>query len=322
MDNKNPNSGGPLRPLLLSGGLFVLSIAFQLSQAKGWADFVPDGVVYALWFVPIIPLGWWLLSDERLKGARGKYVSSLWARPKTTIALSALATSIICICLFFIGIKTWHIIISHRSKTDVTTPMANPTQQGNQNPPGSPSPKVTTPANVGASTLAPPEARLLMSKAYILPLGNTTTGARAFGVNFVYANRGSIPTTGQVNSASVAVSDEILTREEIIKQVKDRSSFKALPELRKGGDEIYPNDANEHFISIPDSDEKTTLLAPFFDDVMAGKKKVYFFVTIKYRDKSMGPSVVGVSETCGWFLKDLDVVHNCGVDRIYSEVEK
>jgi hypothetical protein len=185
-----------------------------------------------------------------------------------------------------------------------------------------PSTKVTTPTSASPGPMGSPEARLLMSRALITPLKNTITSARGFGVNFVYANRGTIPTTGQVHKGSIAVSSEALSREDILRFMREVSSFKALPELQNGGDEIYPNDPNEHFFSMPDTDEKIAELASSFDDVMAGKKRVYFFVTIKFRDKSMSPFVVGVSQTCGWFLQDLAVVHNCGVDRLYFEVEK
>lgn len=153
-----------------------------------------------------------------------------------------------------------------------------------------------------ADAIPPPEARLLMSKASIIPLKNEGTGVRAFGVNFFYANRGSMPTTGQVHSETLSVSDHLLSREEIVHDMRDVSSFKALPKLRKGGDEIYPNDPNERFFTMPDEDDKIDQLIPFFDDVMNGKKRVYFFVAIRFRDASMKPSAVGVSETCGWVV--------------------
>jgi len=117
MANSKPTD--PLRAILLSGGLLIMSLAFQLSQAKGWADFIPDWVVYGLWFVPIIPLGLWLAGHERLKGARGKYASSFRDKRKTTIALSVLAAGIICVCLFFIATRTWGFIVSHRTKPEV-----------------------------------------------------------------------------------------------------------------------------------------------------------------------------------------------------------
>jgi hypothetical protein len=192
-------------------------------------------------------------------------------------------------------------------------PLTSPTASVNP-------PTLSSPTKPGV--IPPPQARLLMSSAHILKLKNKETGANTFGVNFFYANRGSAPTTAQVHKESVGVSNEILSREEVVRRMGEVSAFKALPELKEGGDEIYPNNPSERFFSMPDGIDKFTQLAPFFDDVMDGKKMVYFFVTIKFRDKSMAPYVVGVSQTCGWFMRDLDVVHSCGVDRLYSEVEK
>jgi len=274
-----------------------VTILWPDKKELGWA---------LLWAAAVIFFAWVAFEIFQWRGLR-------W----TAFLLSAITA-----CVVFGGLAA--LQREANVKNEQRTPTSQPQVTTNQ--PRPPSSTVTPPAagrpRAPTGSIAPPGARLLMSKALIIALKNSTTSARGFGVNFVYANRGPIPTTGQVHADSVVVSEEPLPRGKIMQLMKEVSAFKASPELQKGGDEIYPNDPNERFFSVPDGDKKIAQLAPLFDDVVDGRKRVYFFVTIKFRDKSMRPSVVGVSETCGWFLKQLDVVHNCGVDRLYSEVEK
>jgi hypothetical protein len=52
-----------MRALLLSVGLFVANLAFQISLAK-YADKCPDWLVVCLWILPILPLGWWVWTHD------------------------------------------------------------------------------------------------------------------------------------------------------------------------------------------------------------------------------------------------------------------
>jgi hypothetical protein len=107
----NPTKiGGFLRSLLLTVALFMLNVAFQLSQAKGWAGFVPDGVVIALWILPVVPLAIWLLTHERLRGSRAKLKAVYDVKPYRTVAAILLMFSLIGYSTYEIVVKSWALL--------------------------------------------------------------------------------------------------------------------------------------------------------------------------------------------------------------------
>src|ERR1035438_6948320 len=60
-------SFGVGRAIALSAGLILVSAASQIALAKGWADWIPDWVVIALYLIAVIPIAYWAVSHNKLR---------------------------------------------------------------------------------------------------------------------------------------------------------------------------------------------------------------------------------------------------------------
>jgi hypothetical protein len=98
------------RTLVLSGALFVLNLAFQFSQSKGWFSQVPNWIVVVLWVVPLFPLGWWACTHETTIRLRDLVVARFKFHPIST-AIIVISLAIVVVVSVTVGAyKTWSLV--------------------------------------------------------------------------------------------------------------------------------------------------------------------------------------------------------------------
>jgi hypothetical protein len=82
-----------------------------------------------------------------------------------------------------------------------------------------------------------------------------------------------------------------------------------------------PNDGTDHFWSMPDRfGADADRLASQFNDLISGKKWLYVFINMKYKDSTMAEDIIGVTERCAYFPGNFDVWHECGRRRSFLNV--
>lgn len=108
-----------MRALVLSACFFVMNLAFNLSIAKGWADAVPNWVVAVLWIVPLIPLGWWAYTHERLIRQRAWITAQFSQSKSKAVTITVGSAVIVLVCAAGIGLGLRKIIsASHPPNPD------------------------------------------------------------------------------------------------------------------------------------------------------------------------------------------------------------
>ncbi len=160
------------------------------------------------------------------------------------------------------------------------------------------------------------QSRLQVYNVTGVPL---TDGKRqGFGLNIYYVNSGNIPVRTMWNRAIIVSSPKALTEDE---ELKNQIFADSVPPPKTiGVSEIQPGIAKvppEHFFSAPGADDEIASMWGAYQLVLAGKQRMYVFVTLKYTDKELPSNKVRVTEFCGWFVRTFDVWHNCGSGRIY-----
>jgi hypothetical protein len=98
-----------VRALLFTGASFVLSIAIQLTMAKYGAD-IPDGVLLVLWVVPLVPLGYWGWTHDKLLSHRERIRQYFHIHPWTTVIAAVTAVAIVASCIGGAGYTGWKML--------------------------------------------------------------------------------------------------------------------------------------------------------------------------------------------------------------------
>ncbi len=167
-------------------------------------------------------------------------------------------------------------------------------------------------------------SRITITNSEALVLHNKNTNSTSITVSVYCTNSGDLAAIGTTRSAFIDIVDRELTTTEqndfadMIAQAKWNPAHV--------GDEIQPGE--KVFFSFPNTDADISKIAARSAEVIAGKAMLYLFVVQKYRDQSMPPNVVNVTEYCGWFSggsspeSDLQIRHRCGRNRIFQESRK
>jgi hypothetical protein len=143
-------------------------------------------------------------------------------------------------------------------------------------------------------------------------------------INVTYNNLGNLPADQVAFHAAISIDLNSQESEADIRKVQDNLlTQKDWNErmIAKRGQEMEKTDGSR-FFSIPDS--KTGIeakwLAGYFG-VADPVKRIYVFVTFKYRDRSMPAHVRGVSEYCGLIIGNgnISAIHPCGRIRNFLE---
>jgi len=146
-------------------------------------------------------------------------------------------------------------------------------------------------------------------------------------ITFSYENRGKTPTLGFAKDVRVISADRALTdQEQLDNQAKVLANinFDTLPESITGN-QIYPSDSLRRFFTVPDRSGRPIdkaigeMLHRTLDDVLAGRRWLYLFVAIKYRDHLMADHALGVTEMCAVFTGRFDAWHDCGRHRAFLQ---
>jgi hypothetical protein len=145
-------------------------------------------------------------------------------------------------------------------------------------------------------------ARLQISEIHVLGQDDTPP---SFTFQFFYANYGKLPSIGMVHRVALMIVQSELTD----KEVQDaQSSLVATlgsePLFNIPPVEFYPNDPLKHLFTISPAENPVggkRLTAEEYAAVKSKQCPLYFFVVLKYRDRSMPTWAVGVTQLCGWF---------------------
>ncbi|MCL4524682.1 MAG: hypothetical protein M1453_03160 [Acidobacteria bacterium] len=146
------------------------------------------------------------------------------------------------------------------------------------------------------------------------------TRAKGFFLNVFRVNRGTLPAQGTVQYFALLVPEFPLTpKEEDAKMQHAVSKVKSLP--FDYNNEIQPGD-NSSFFSLPDMPNiQAELMTREYDNIVSGRKRLYVFVAMKYRDSALDTRRVRITEFCAWFSETFDLWHNCHGNRIYDVPE-
>jgi hypothetical protein len=101
-----------MRAFVLSFCLFVLDVAFNISLAKGWADWIPNWVVAVLWLAPLVPLVWWTITHEKLTGHRAWVRARFQASPRKFVVVVTCLATIMFISVAGFGLYIHRVIKS------------------------------------------------------------------------------------------------------------------------------------------------------------------------------------------------------------------
>ena len=104
-----------MRAIILSGSLFLLNVAFNISLAKGWADSIPNWVVILLWTTPLIPLIWWVLTHKKLAHHRTWLRERFRANPYSSTIVATVVVLVILISLAGAGYRAYASFANNHS---------------------------------------------------------------------------------------------------------------------------------------------------------------------------------------------------------------
>jgi hypothetical protein len=134
-----------------------------------------------------------------------------------------------------------------------------------------------------------------------------------FLLNVFYEDKGALPISSMAHRSIVVATEGMTDGEEEHYKSAARAVEPPQPQL---ADEIQPRTPPKHYFTAPQEDDQIAQLGAAAPDVLAGKKRLYLFVVMKYRDSALPNDRIRVTEFCGWFVNTFEVWHNCG-NRIY-----
>jgi hypothetical protein len=118
---KTEAKSGIPRPFVLSAGLGIVGCASQLALAKGWANWIPDWAVIALYVLALVPIGYWGISHEKLFRQRSWAVSQFKKRPYAATASGVILLVIVVLSLFRVGSPVLAKVEQHKPPAVNTT---------------------------------------------------------------------------------------------------------------------------------------------------------------------------------------------------------
>lgn len=134
-----------------------------------------------------------------------------------------------------------------------------------------------------------------------------------FFLNVFYADKGALPVSNMAHR-SIVVATEDMTQDE---EERYKHLARAIePPPPQPADEIQPGTPPKHYFTAPQDDTEISQLGAVAPDVLSGKKRLYLFVVMKYRDDALRNGRTRVTEFCGWFINTFEAWHNCG-NRVY-----
>jgi hypothetical protein len=160
-----------------------------------------------------------------------------------------------------------------------------------------------------------PSARLSIDKVDILQ--------KPKNAHLSIFNIGQIPAEGWISNTLIRVAHDPLKPAEIAalqKSVGRRINYTAaVAHFGNAKSQVDPGTggffSEPHNLAMFNAD----LLTKYHDDVIAGKKRLYLFVTLKYRDAMLPDKHLRVTDFCGYFIDSFTFWHNCGQNRTYQE---
>jgi hypothetical protein len=174
----------------------------------------------------------------------------------------------------------------------------------------------------------PPELSAQQAQIVVVgvkPVPVSTDGTWAH-VNVFYHNDGILPAHAVSGHIAVTVKPHQVRSKELI-ETQDNllswSDWKSLLHSRK--DEELAHGVAAQWFSFPDHpSEESQFLAATLPRVIDPDLKWYAYVMVvfKYWDSSMDEDVLGVSESCVFFVNDLDINRTCGRTRTFLERQK
>jgi hypothetical protein len=137
---------------------------------------------------------------------------------------------------------------------------------------------------------------------------------------FFYHNLGKIPAHGITRSTEILTTSGELTADQLTEIQNELDIHEDYAQASKQTDfvELYPNDQMNHFWSMPDQPgANADALNTQLDDLNGGKKWLYLFFNLKWKDKTMAGNVIGTTEDCAYFAGNFLAWHQCGRKRSY-----
>jgi hypothetical protein len=140
-------------------------------------------------------------------------------------------------------------------------------------------------------------------------------------VNIYYDNAGGAPAHGIVNRYAAGIASGQLTVDKINETQDNLLNWQGWEEAvaARKQYEMYPGDPGEFTTIPPQENELAHDFRANFDNISSGKAVLYVFIAFKFRDPSMAPNVIGVTEDCFWFSGGNFARHNCGRGRTFLE---
>ncbi|HYR75898.1 MAG TPA: hypothetical protein VEM96_08650 [Pyrinomonadaceae bacterium] len=153
-------------------------------------------------------------------------------------------------------------------------------------------------------------AKVAVGKLVVFP----PKANQPFMINTYMPNRGTLPALGLNSGAAYRLIDRQLNEEEETQGIRVATANISDPDS-KSTNEIQPGDEGTFFTA-----NNPFLGKDGYEEVITGKKKLYLFVVLKYRDSAMPPQTIAITEFCAYFTKDFTIYHTCkGHNRIFVE---
>ena len=140
---------------------------------------------------------------------------------------------------------------------------------------------------------------------------------------FQLENLGGLPSEGFVRAIVYVSSARPLTDGQISAyqdQAEQAADFFEIPETERAL-QLLPRTINpaKHTLLSPGrrmvpgdpSDHTADWLKREVPEVLVHRRRLYFFVAIKYRDRTMPANVLGLTESCGYFASTFETRHDC-----------
>jgi hypothetical protein len=130
--------------------------------------------------------------------------------------------------------------------------------------------------------------------------------------NVYHTNRGKLPVLGfraswKLISQGTYLQDSDL---DVFRTKTNRYSAIELAQLDNDDREMF--EGKTEFLSIPQLTDVSSTVVQEFQDAEAGKKVIYVFVSLVYRDRSMPKGVYALSEKCSIFSGSKTALLDCG----------
>jgi hypothetical protein len=141
-------------------------------------------------------------------------------------------------------------------------------------------------------------------------------GRPGLSFNIYFANRGDSVATEVTYHCVLLPSDRALTQQEETQLSSTAGEFRPDSSVSS---ELQPEETPRHFFSCPVEDDKISVIGGYKSEVVAGRLRLYVFVTLKHRNKYLAPDQIAVTDFCGYFLSSFQMWHECHIGRSYLQ---